>query len=43
MNEERIPKEILNLKLNGKCPKGRLRLGWEEQIRKGIVMCWGCA
>jgi hypothetical protein len=28
MNEERIPKKILNLKLNGKCPKGRqIRMG----------------
>jgi hypothetical protein len=36
-NEERILKKILNLKLNGKCAKGRLRLGWEKQVKKGII------
>jgi hypothetical protein len=43
INEERIPKKILKSKLNRKCPKEGLRLGWEEQVREDIITCWGHA
>jgi hypothetical protein len=34
MNEERIAKKSLNVEINGKHPLGRLRLRWEQQVRK---------
>jgi hypothetical protein len=34
MNGERITKEVLNMKIKGKCPRGRLRTRWGQQIRK---------
>jgi hypothetical protein len=30
MNAERITEKVSNMKLKGKCPKGRLRSGWEQ-------------
>jgi hypothetical protein len=36
MNEERIPKKILYMKVKGKCPRGRLRSRREQQIRKNV-------
>jgi hypothetical protein len=29
------------MKPNGKCPRGRLRLRWEEQVRKGVMQWEG--
>lgn len=34
MNGQRITKEVLNMKTKEKCPRGRLRTGWGQQIRK---------
>jgi hypothetical protein len=35
MNEERIVKEVLNMKLKGRCQTGRSRC--EQQIRKDVT------
>jgi hypothetical protein len=35
LNEGRIPKEVLNMKMKGKCPKRRHR--WEEHVRKDVT------
>jgi hypothetical protein len=37
INKETIPKKVLNLKVKGKCPRGRLRSTWEQQVRKYIT------
>jgi predicted NAD-dependent protein-ADP-ribosyltransferase YbiA (DUF1768 family) len=37
MNEVRIAKNVLNIKAIGKCPTGRLRSKWEQQVRKGVM------
>jgi hypothetical protein len=37
MIEERIPKDILYMKIKGNCPKARLRLRLEQQVRKDIT------
>jgi hypothetical protein len=34
MNAERIPKKVLNMKGKGKCQRGNLRSGRNEQSRK---------
>jgi hypothetical protein len=36
MNEERIPK-VLNMKVKGECPTGRLRSRCELQVRKNVT------
>jgi hypothetical protein len=36
MNEERIPM-VLNMKVKGKDPKGRVRSRWEQQARKDVT------
>jgi hypothetical protein len=36
MNEERIPKKVLNMKLKGKCPRMRPRPRW-QQVRKDVT------
>jgi hypothetical protein len=37
MNEEIIPKKVLNMKVKGKCSGGRPKLRWEEQVRKAVT------
>jgi hypothetical protein len=37
MNEERIPKKISNMKVKGKCPRGRLTSRWQQQVRKAVT------
>jgi hypothetical protein len=32
MNKEIIPKKALNMKVKGKCPRRRLRSGWEQNV-----------
>jgi hypothetical protein len=34
MNEERILKKVLNMKVKGKCPRWRLQSRWEQWLRK---------
>jgi hypothetical protein len=36
-NEERILKNVLNLKVNRKCPRGGSRSRWEQQVRKPVT------
>jgi hypothetical protein len=36
MNKERIPKKVLYLKVKGKCPRGRPRSRWKQQVRKDV-------
>jgi hypothetical protein len=36
MNEERIPKKVLNMEVKGICPKRGLQSSW-EQIRKDVT------
>jgi hypothetical protein len=33
----RIQKKALNMKVKGKCSKGRMRSRWEQQVRKDIT------
>jgi hypothetical protein len=44
MNEERIPKKVLNMNIKGKCVRGRPRLRW-EYVRKDVTQkegkTWG--
>jgi ubiquitin len=28
---------VLNMKINGKCSKGRTRLSYEQQVKKGVT------
>jgi hypothetical protein len=35
MNEEKIPEEVLNIKLNKKCPRGRPR--WEHKDKRDTM------
>jgi hypothetical protein len=37
MNDERIPKKVLNMKLKGKHPRGKPRSGWERGVRKYVT------
>jgi hypothetical protein len=37
MNKERIANKVLNIKVNGKRPRGRSRSRSEGQIRKGVT------
>jgi hypothetical protein len=37
MNEERIPRKVLNMKVKGKYPGGRRRRRWEERVMKDIT------
>jgi hypothetical protein len=37
INEDRIPKKILNFKLKGKYPEGRGKSRWEQLVRKYIT------
>jgi hypothetical protein len=37
MNEERIPKKVLNIKVKRKCPRGILRPRQEQQVRKDVT------
>jgi hypothetical protein len=37
MNKDRIPKKSLNMKVKGKCPRGRLISGLEQQVRKDVT------
>jgi hypothetical protein len=34
MKEERMTKKVLSMKVKGECPRGRLSLRWENQVRK---------
>jgi hypothetical protein len=36
-NKERILKKVSNMKLNGKCSKGRTTSRWEQQVRKEVT------
>jgi hypothetical protein len=36
-NEDRIPKKRSENELNGKCPRGRSRLQWEQQATKDSI------
>ena len=38
MQEERIPKKMLHIKMEGKRPRGRPRTRWIDQIRTDIEM-----
>ena len=38
MREERIPKNMLHTKMEGKRPRGRRKTTWIDQIRKDIEM-----
>jgi hypothetical protein len=35
MNKDGIPKKVLNMKV--KCPRGKLRTRWEQQVRKDVT------
>jgi hypothetical protein len=35
--EERIPQIFFNMKVKGKCPSGRPRSRWEQQVRKDVT------
>jgi hypothetical protein len=37
VNKKRIPKKVLNMKVKGKHPRGRLRLRWEQHVRKDVT------
>jgi hypothetical protein len=37
MKEVRIPKKVLNMKMKGKCPRGRQSSRWEQQFRKDVT------
>jgi hypothetical protein len=37
VNEDRIPKTVLNTKVKGKCPRGTSRSRWEQQVRKYVT------
>jgi hypothetical protein len=37
MIEERIEKEVLNMKVKGKQQRGRLRPRWEQQVRTVVT------
>jgi hypothetical protein len=37
MNEEKISNEVLNMRVKGKCPRGRPRSRWEQQVRKDVT------
>jgi hypothetical protein len=41
MNKERIPKKALNMTVKGKCPKGRLKSRWGQQVRKDVTWSEG--
>jgi hypothetical protein len=45
LEEERTSKKALNTKVNEKYPSGRLKSGWEEQVRKYVTQregrSWG--
>jgi hypothetical protein len=34
MDEHRIPKRVLEMKMSGKRPKGRLRTQWLDQVKE---------
>jgi hypothetical protein len=37
-NEQREnSKEVLNMKVKGKCPRGRPRPRWEQKVRKDVT------
>ena len=38
MREERLPKKMLQIKMEGKWPRGRSKTRWIDQIRKNIKM-----
>ena len=43
IGEERILKKMLHTKMEGKRPRGRPRIRWIDQIRKGIdiyILYW---
>jgi hypothetical protein len=30
-------KQVLNIRVKGKCPRGRLKSRWEQQVRKAVT------
>jgi hypothetical protein len=40
MNKERIPK-VSNMKVKGKHPRGRVKLGCEQQVREDVTQSEG--
>jgi hypothetical protein len=37
MNEDRLPKKVLNMKAEGTFPRGRQISRWEQQVRKDVT------
>jgi hypothetical protein len=37
MNGDRIPKKVLNMKVYGKCRRGRLKSRQEPQVKKDVT------
>jgi hypothetical protein len=37
LNEERITNKVLNMKIKGKCPRGRQKAGQKQQVRKSVI------
>jgi hypothetical protein len=41
MNEDRIPDKGLNVKIEGRHPRVRLRSRWEQQVKKDVTQVKG--
>jgi hypothetical protein len=37
MNKDRIPKNVFNMQIKGKYPRGKLRIRSEQKVRKDVM------
>jgi hypothetical protein len=38
VNKNVIPKKVLNMKIKGKFPRGKLRSRWEQHFRRDVIL-----